>query len=55
MKTAVEQLIEFIKDDKFKYLYTNVKEEWFNTFLEKEKQQTADAFNEGKKEGKKWK
>ena len=46
-KTAMQQLIDFIKSDDFKYLYDSVKEEWFNTFLEKEKQQIKDAYNSG--------
>lgn len=46
-KTAMQQLIDFIKSDDFKYLYDSVKEEWFNTFLEKEKQQIKDAYDSG--------
>ena len=46
-KTAVQQLVDFVKSDDFKYLYDSVKEEWFNTYLEKEKQQIKDAYDSG--------
>ena len=39
-KTVVQQMIDFVTSDEYNHLYPNVKQEWFNTFLEKEKLQT---------------
>ena len=38
-KTVVQQMIDFVTSDEYNSLYPNVKQEWFNTFLEKEKLQ----------------
>ncbi len=38
-KTVVQQMIDFVTSDEYSHLYPNVKQEWFNTFLEKEKLQ----------------
>jgi len=45
--TVVDQIINFIKSDEYNYLFENVKNEWFKTFLEKEKNQIMDAFDSG--------
>ena len=46
-KTVVSKLIEFIKSDEYKYLYDSVIDEWFNTFLENEKIQIKNAYDNG--------
>ena len=46
-KTVVEQLIEFVKSEDYPRLYPNVRDEWFETFIEKEKVQIIDAFESG--------
>ena len=46
-KTVVQQMIDFVTSDEYNHLYPNVKQEWFNTFLEKEKQSKKDTFYAG--------
>jgi hypothetical protein len=46
-KTAMQQMIDFITSEEYPHLYTAVKDEWFKTFIEKEKQQIIDAYNSG--------
>ena len=46
-KTVVEQMIEFVRSGEYPHLYASVVDEWFKTFLEKEKQQIIDAYNSG--------
>ena len=46
-KSVVQEMIDFVTSDEYNHLYPNVKQEWFNTFLEKEKQQIIDAFLSG--------
>lgn len=46
-KTVVQEMIDFVTSDEYNHLYPNVKQEWFNTFLEKEKQQIINAFDSG--------
>ena len=47
MKTVAEQLIEFVKSEDYPRLYQSVKDEWFETFIKKEKAQIIDAFECG--------
>ena len=37
-KTAMQQMIDFITSEEYPHLYTAVKDEWFKTKKEKEKQ-----------------
>lgn len=46
-KTVMQEFIEFISSEEYPRLYNSIKEEWFKTFLEKEKQQIIDAYNSG--------
>ena len=46
-KTVIQQMIDFVTSEEYPHLYTAVKDEWFKTFLEKEKQQIIDAYNSG--------
>ena len=46
-KTVVQEMIDFVTSNEYNHLYQNVKQEWFNTFLEKEKQQIINAFDSG--------
>ncbi len=40
-------MIDFVRSEEYTHLYSAVKDEWFKTFLEKEKQQIIDAYNSG--------
>lgn len=46
-KTVVQEMIDFVTSDEYNHLYPNVKQEWFNTFLEKEKLRIINAFDSG--------
>ena len=46
-KTVVQEMIDFVTSDEYNHLYPNVKQEWFNTFLEKEKQAGKDMLYKG--------
>lgn len=43
----MQQMIDFITSEEYPHLYTAVKDEWFKTFIEKEKQQIIDAYSQG--------
>ena len=44
IKTVVQEIIDFVTSEEYNHLYPNVKQEWFNTFLEKEREQIFNAF-----------
>ena len=45
--TAMKELISFISSEDYKDLYPSLKIQWFETFLNKEKEQIANAYREG--------
>ena len=47
MKTPMQEFITFISSEDYKELYPSLKIEWFEIFLNKEKEQIAEAYREG--------
>jgi len=47
MKTAMQELITFISSEDYKKLYPSLKIEWFEIFLNKEKEQITESYREG--------